>query len=192
MISDPAAEAIERGSRARRDKRLDDARTAFADAARLYREGGSAADLAHALTKQAQIERDEHRFDDALRFQCEALAIQRTLTNRKTLAHVLRHLADILQSAGRHADADPYYVEALAIFRSEPDIAPLDYANAIRSVALHREHRGDKDGARILWSEARERYAALDALFLSLTGKAENPGVREADIHLARLTRESR
>ncbi|MGD0192499.1 MAG: tetratricopeptide repeat protein [Rhizomicrobium sp.] len=184
-----ATDALERGDEARLRKRPSDARQAFADAARLYREMGSTAELAHALTRQAQIERDEHRFDEALQFQLEALALQRTLGDRKVLAHVLRHVADILQAGGRHPEADPYYAQVLEIYRSEPDVPPLEFANTLRSMALHREHLADKDGARRLWSEARDRYAALDATFLALTGQAGNPGVREADARLAALSR---
>jgi len=36
------------------------------------------------------------------------------------------------------------------------------------------------------WREAKKRDT-LDDLFLQLTGKAENPGVRESDRHLATL-----
>jgi hypothetical protein len=52
---------------------------------------------------------------------------------------------------------------------------------------LHAQNLGQKDEARRLWREARDRYATLDALFLSLTGSAENPGVKEADRRLAAL-----
>jgi tetratricopeptide (TPR) repeat protein len=149
--------------------------------------GGSKAELAHALTRQAQIERDERRFAKALDYQLEALAIQRTLDDRKTLAHILRHVGDILQVSGRHADAEPHYNEMLDLYRAESGVPPLELANAIRSVALHNGHLGNTEKARSLWQEARDRYAALDALFLSLTGKSENPGVLEADRHLIAL-----
>jgi len=52
---------------------------------------------------------------------------------------------------------------------------------------IPHEMRGDKDKARSAWQDARSRYGALDALFLSLTGRHENPGVAEADRRLAAL-----
>ena len=117
----------------------------------------------------------------------EALNIQRMLGNSSTLAPVLRHVAEILADAGRHGEATPYCHEMLALYRALPDAAPLDMANAVRSAAEHERHIGRKEEARRLWQEARERYAALDAEFLALTGKNENPGVREADRRLALL-----
>jgi tetratricopeptide (TPR) repeat protein len=181
--------ALERGETARREKRLDDARTAFAEAADVLRPTGSRADLAHALTRQAQIERDERLFAKALEYQLEALTIERTLNDRKRLAHTIRHVADILQDERRHAEAAPYYSEMLELYRTEAGVLPLEFANAIRSVALHNEYLGNKEQSLALWQEARDRYAALDALFLSLTGKSENPGVQEADRRLAALRR---
>jgi tetratricopeptide (TPR) repeat protein len=186
-MNDKIAQALERGSVARREKHLDEARAAFAEAARYARAAGVHADLAAALTRQAQIERDLGLFDKALSYQLEALAIARNLNTPQTLAHVLRHAGDILQAAGRHAEADPYYREMLALYRATLDTPPLDIANAIRSVAIHAQNLRETDEARRLWQEARERYAALDDVFLSLTGKAENPGVKEADRRLAAL-----
>jgi tetratricopeptide (TPR) repeat protein len=182
-----AIAALERGETARREKRPAEARAAFGEASALFRMDGSQTELAHALTRQAQIERDEGLFAKALDYQLEALAIQRTLDDRKRLAHIVRHVGDILQDDGRHAEADPYYGEMLNIYRTEPDAPPLEFANAIRSAALHNEHLGNTEKARLLWQEARDRYAALDSLFLSLTGKNENPGVLEANRHLMAL-----
>lgn len=36
----------------------------------------------------------------------------------------------------------------------------LNLANAIRSFAVLKEEAGEHDGAQLLWSEARELYAA--------------------------------
>jgi tetratricopeptide (TPR) repeat protein len=186
-VNADTALALERGTVARREKRLDDARAAFAEAADSARKSGVLSDLAAALTNQAQIERDTGFLDKALAYQLDALAIARGLNEPQNLAHVLRHVGDILQAANRHADADSYYREMLALYRATPDTPPLDIANAVRSVALHAQNLGQKDEARRLWREARDRYATLDALFLSLTGSAENPGVKEADRRLAAL-----
>lgn len=75
----------------------------------------------------------------------------------------------------------------LDLYRSLPDVAPLEMANATRSVAVHAEHMRDSAEAKRLWLEVRERYAALDTFFHELTGVAANPGVLEADRHLAAI-----
>ncbi len=181
------AKACERGEAARREKRPADARAAFAEAVEFFRASGPDGDLAHALTRRAQIERDMGKHDAALRDQEEALSLYREMANQNALPHVIRHLADILQDAGRHEEAAPYYREMLVLYSSRNDVPPLEIANAMRSVALHAEYAGDTAEARRLWRDVRERYAALDELFHRLTGVATNPGVIESDKHLAAL-----
>lgn len=182
-----ASDALARGETARRERRLDDATRDFSAAIAIFRTAGQAESLAHALTRRAQIARDARDFDKALRDQDEALDIFRMLGDPLALAKAVRHFADILQDAGRHEEAAPYFDEMLAIYRAHAETPALEYANAIRSVALHAEHRGLAAEARLLWTEARARYNALDDVFLELTGKPENPGVREADRRLAIL-----
>jgi tetratricopeptide (TPR) repeat protein len=181
-----AKAAIARGNDARFSN-PSEARVAFAEAAAIYRAQKCDADLARALSRQARIERDARNYDQAIAFQAEALALERKVGDKQSLAQTLRHLADVLGDAGRHNDADLYYREMLALYRALPDMTPLDMANAVRSAAEHERHMGRNDEARRLWQEARERYAALDAVFLEITGKNDNPGVREADRRLALL-----
>lgn len=180
-------EALERGEQARREHRPDDARMAFAEAAEVFRRRGIWAELAHSLARQAQIERDTGQFDQAIAFQEEALGIARDLGDDTKLVHVLRHLGDILQASGRHTDADPFYREMLSLYRSLPDTAPLELANAVRSVAMHEQSLGNVSEARTLWQEARDRYSRLDEVFKEMTGKEGNPGVEEADKRLSEL-----
>jgi tetratricopeptide (TPR) repeat protein len=181
-----AKAAMARGNEARSSD-PPQARAAFAEAAGIYRALKRPTALAQALSRQARIERDLKDYDRALAFQMEALSIQRSFGDNAALAHVLRHVAEILADAGRHDEATPYCHEMLALYRGLTDVAPLDMANAVRSAAEHERHTGRKDEARRLWQEARDRYAALDAEFLALTGKNDNPGVREADKRLALL-----
>jgi tetratricopeptide (TPR) repeat protein len=182
-----AEAAIERGLDARRDKRPDDARAAFAEAADIFQSLGLKAQLAETRTRQAQIERDTRNFAEAFAFQSDAIALERPLGAPRTLAHMLRHAGDILQDWGRHADADPYYDEMIALYKSLADIPPLELANALRSVALHTGFMGERQKSIELWRDVRNRYAALDDQFLALTGVRENPGVKEADRRLAAL-----
>ena len=64
------------------------------------------------------------------------------------LAHTLRHLGDVYRET-RHTDrARACYDEALALYRSYPEAAPLDLANAIRSVAVLQQASGNRAAAR--------------------------------------------
>lgn len=184
--SQSAASKLESGENARREKRLPDARADFAAAADWYAVHGPAQMQVHALTRQAQIERDLSNYDAAVDFQESALRLQRTI-GPDGLPHVLRHLADIMDDAGRYREASPYYAEMERIYRNSSATPPLEMANAIRSLAVHAEHVGDKEKAQQLWTEARDRYSKLDHQFLQLTGQPRNPGVEEAERRLALL-----
>lgn len=175
---------LDEGDKARREERLDDAARAFAAAVDHCRDRNAPGDL--ALARRARIARDRHHYPAAARDQEDAVAILRQQDDPLRLAHALRHLGDICHDAGHHADAAPHYVEMLNIYRAH-DTPPLEMANAIRSVAVHHQTLGERERARALWTEARERYAALDDLFERLTGKRENPSVAEADRRLALL-----
>ena len=179
-----AGRKLESGEIARREKRFADARADFAVAADWYATHGPIRMQVHALTRQAQIERDVGNYEAAVGFQQTALQLQRD-TGPEGLPHVVRHLADILDDAGRHRDASPYYAEMEKLYRNSSATPPLEMANAIRSLAVHAERIGDKKRAEQLWVEARDRYAKLDHVFLQLTGERRNPGVEEAERRLA-------
>lgn len=124
---------------------------------------------------------------EALVRQRRAIALLRGTDDALALAHALRHLADMLIEAGDPAEAAPAITEMLALYGAAPDAPPLDVANALRSAALQAEAIHDSDTAWIFWIQARARYEPLDALFEHMTGQPGNPGVAEADVHLARL-----
>lgn len=188
VMNDPqlAARRLESGETARREKRLHEARVDFAAAAGWYSAHGPIAMQIHALTRQAQIERDLRNYDAATDFQQRALQLQREI-GPDGLPHVMRHLADILDDSGRYDEASRYYAEMESLYRGNSATPPLEMANAVRSLAVHAEHRGDKERAHQLWTEARDRYSKLDQLFLKLTGERRNPGVEEAERRLASL-----
>jgi beta-lactamase regulating signal transducer with metallopeptidase domain len=181
-----AGRQLETGEIARREKRFADARADFAAAATWYATHGPTRMRVHALTRQAQIERDLGNYDAAIGFQQTALQLQREIGS-DGLPHVVRHLADMLDDAGRHEDASPYYSEMEMLYRNSSSTPPLEMANAVRSLAVHAEHVGDKKRAAQLWIEARDRYSKLDQLFSDLTGEQRNPGVEEAERRLALL-----
>ena len=139
---------------------------------------------AAAYAQAAQTSRDAGDFHDALVQQRRAVALLRDVGDKAALAHAIRHVADILVAAGRAQEAAEPITEMLMLYRGGSDAPPLDIANALRSAAVHAEAISDNETARAFWIQARERYAALDALFEGLTG---NPGVIEADAKLAAL-----
>jgi tetratricopeptide (TPR) repeat protein len=199
MSKDSAAEvALERGMAARREsldlpnpadreRRLTDAKQDFEEAAGLFRKEGERSRLAYTLSRQAQVARDRGRHEQAAGFQAEALSITRDLGDGAGLPLMLRGMADILQAAGRRDEAAPLYAEMMSLYRANPATAPLELANAVRSLAKHEESRGNLGQARVLWSEARDLYAKLDEVFLKMTGSPGNPGVKEAERRLAAL-----
>jgi tetratricopeptide (TPR) repeat protein len=188
MFRNPeAAKALSDGEEARRDNRLVDASGAFAQAVAILRPLGSSERLAHALARRAQIARDLSDYVQARSAQQEAVDIYRGLDDTRALAHAVRHLADILADAGLCEEAAPLYREMLELYNASDAVAPLEMANAIRSVAVHAERSGDVVEARRLWLEARQRYEEVGEELERLTGTSENPGVVEANRHLAGL-----
>ncbi len=187
-MKDAGYEAFERGEETRRTNQPPSAaRDAFAQAVAAFRSAGSPSDLARALTRCAQVERDIRNYDAALQFQQEAVDLYRSCDKTASLAHAIRHYADILVAAGRCEDAAPFYREMLQLYEDSCEVPPLEMANAIRSVALHAELSGDAQQARRFWHDARARYENLGPLFAQLTGSSENRAVKEADRHLATL-----
>ena len=94
------------------------------------------------------------------------------------LAHKVRHLGDLHRHCDRLDDAESCYSEALALYREHDGSGSLDYANAVRRMAILKERRGDSVQALALWREARDLYAAVDVA----------SGIEEAERHIARLT----
>jgi tetratricopeptide (TPR) repeat protein len=170
MDSDPK-ELISSGFIARREGRLDDARQLFADAVDF---AGEPATRAHALTCAGQIERDLGDDTGALERYQEAAGIFRKLNDPLKLAHTVRHVADILSHQGMATLAARCYDESIAIYRKNPATPPLDLANTLRGYAMLKVQTGAEDGAKLLWKEARDLYAAAGV----------EAGVQESDAHL--------
>ena len=164
------ARALWRADRARREDRPADAKPELIEAVERCRASGRREELALVLKKLGQIERDLQHGDVAIRLYEEAAAIYRTTGDALKLAHTIRHIGDIHQDAGRGDLAAPWYDEALALYRQSGPTRTGDLANAIRSVAVHKEG---------LWEEARDLYASLDSRYAR--------GVDEASTRLGRL-----
>ncbi|HEX3552590.1 MAG TPA: tetratricopeptide repeat protein [Thermoanaerobaculia bacterium] len=177
-MSDAAGDLQRRALQARREGRLADARRDLMEAVSLLREGEDRTALAQALRNLGELER---RMDGeaARRHYEEAVAILRESVEPLRLAHTVRHLGDVYCEAGCAELAEPCYHEALALYRGHDHTLPIDLANAIRSLAVLKEDAGDIEGARRLWGEARDLYAAVDVA----------PGVAESAARLALLAR---
>lgn len=143
--------------------------------------------MARALTRLGQIERDLGNREAARAHYQEAVSIYRTEGDVLGLAHALRHLGDIQHDTGRPDLAAPCYEEALDLYRRNVMTRRSDLANAVRSMALHKESVGDFEQARQFWLEARALYVSLDGPLRRLMGRTPNAGVVESDEHLVRL-----
>lgn len=152
-------------------------RRCLAEAVALLRAAGATTELAAALGKLGHAEEDVGRDDAALGCREEAVAVARRAGHPLTLAHAVRHLGDLHRKAGRLEGAEACYAEALALYGGQDDPPALDYANALRPMAILNETLGRTDEARTLWRRARELYAAIPV----------EAGVAECREHLARL-----
>ena len=178
-----------RAHQARRENRLADARRDLVDAVAICRREQVASDLAFAVKRLGQIERDLGNLDAALALYEEAAAIYRERDDALNLAHTIRHVGDIHHDRGRGGPAERCYDEALTLYRRSRGTRRSDLANAVRSMALQKERTGDLEHARALWKEARDLYASLDGPLRRIFTRRPNPGVVESSEHLMRLGR---
>ena len=170
MTSPPATEAGMQEVAAR-------IRGHLTDAAALCRAAGATRELAAALGKLGHVEQDTGRGDAALACYEESVAVARRAGHPAVLAHAVRHLGDAHRQAGRLAAAETCYAEALALYAAQDEPPPLDYANALRPMAILKEALGQVDDARALWQRARALYGTVSIA----------AGVAECTDHLARL-----
>lgn len=111
-----------------------------------------------ALKELGRAERAAGELEAARSLYEEAVLLCRQEGHPVLLAHTLRHLGDVQREAGRLVAAERCCEEALALYRREVGRRPLEVADALRSTALLREARGDAEGAREVWAEARTLY----------------------------------
>lgn len=170
IASPPAA-------RAEAEQAAANVRRCLAEAVALCRAAGADRELATALGKLGHAEEDAGRDDDALACREEAVTVARRAGHPMPLAHAVRHLGDLRRKAGRLAAAEACYAEALALYEGQEEPPALDYANALRPMAILKESLGRAGEARILWRRARDLYGTVPA----------ETGVAECREHLARL-----
>lgn len=147
------------------------------EAVALCREAGSDRDLTTALRRLGHAEQDAGRDDMAVALYEEAVVAARRTGDPLLLAHAIRHVGDAHRAAQGLAEAEACYDEALGLYAEHPDPPPVDYANAIRPMAILKEVLGETDEARHLWQRAKTLYAAVPIV----------AGVAECDENLTRL-----
>ncbi|MDE2923106.1 MAG: tetratricopeptide repeat protein [Acidobacteriota bacterium] len=143
----------------------------------LCRRGGDDRELAIALRRLGHAEQDAGRDDVAVARYEEAVAAARRTGDPLLLAHAIRHVGDAHRARRRLSTAETCYDEALALYAAEDEPPALDYANAIRPMAILKEALGETDEARHLWQRAKALYAAVPVA----------AGVAECDENLTRL-----
>lgn len=153
-------ELLDQALQSRKEHRLDDARRSLLEATEIARQSQAKLDLARALTRLGQIERDLRHSDAALQCYEEAVAIYRDEGDALRLAHGVRHMADIHLEQKRRDVAERCYYEALAIYRAQEEVSPLELANAIRGLAVLKSGDRETGEAKLLWQEARDLYDA--------------------------------
>lgn len=153
-------------------------RELLVEAVAICRETGAKRELAGALGRLGHVEQDTGRAAAALAAFREAASVARGTDDGALLAHAVRHVGDVHRHAGRLAEAEACYDEALSVYRhlNAATTAPLDYANALRPMAILKEELGQVAEARVLWGRARDLYGAAGI----------EAGVAECADHLAR------
>ena len=149
----------------------------LASAVAMCRDRGSPVSHAQALHLLANVEHDIGQEDRARSLWEEAITILRDTDDVLQLAHKVRHLGDLHRHCDRLDDAEACYSEALALYREHDSPGSLDFANALRRMAILKERQGDSPRALALWRETRDLYAAVPMA----------PGVEEAESHIVRL-----
>ena len=164
-------------NRAESDETARLVRRQLKEAVDLCREAGADRELATALRRLGHAEQDAGRIEAAAARYEEAVAAARRTGDQLLVAHAIRHVGDAHRAAGQLAAAETCYDEALALYAEHSDPPALDYANAIRPMAILKEEFGKTDEARHLWKQAKALYADVPVI----------DGVAECEENLTRL-----
>ena len=151
-------------------------RADLAKAVAICRRVDAKRELSIALGKLGHVEQS-----DVAKLACyeEAVAAARDCGDPMRLAHAVRHMGDVHRAAQRMQDAGTCYDEALTLYRATDSPPVLDFANAVRPMAILKARLGEDEAARALWQEAKDLYAAVGIA----------AGVEEADRWLNRLNK---
>lgn len=123
---------------------------------------GDKKQLADALKQLANIlRRPPFGRDEANEVYGRAAALYEELGLHLEEAWCRRHIGINHEYAGRLGEAERLYDEALVLYREHSRDDDLNYANAVRYVAVIRERLGKKQESAKLWEEAYERYSKV-------------------------------
>lgn len=130
---------------------------------------------AHLTTAREAI--TEGRPADARNSYARAGALCRESGAALLQAHALRHLSDLDREADHLEQALAHAEQAAALYRANGQGASLDMAHALRLKALALDGLRRVGPARLVWTAARDLYAALGVA----AGAEECNGRLEAD-----------
>jgi tetratricopeptide (TPR) repeat protein len=145
------------GRKARLERRLEDAGSAFREALKLCGRDDDPRLVAELHAELAYVEHALHDEQSAEADYRKATEMFQTLRDPYRTAHNMRHLADILRETGRPKEAAPYYSESIDFFRKSGEY-PLQLANALRGLALTQGDLQDFAGSLQSWAEANALY----------------------------------
>jgi tetratricopeptide (TPR) repeat protein len=139
--------------------RVETARREVAEARKI----GDKARLAHALNRLGNIERRPRLLHDvALATFAEARELFHELGMPLDEGGVQRQIGIVQEYQGRLTKAEESYENALVLYRAYESGKTLDYANAVRYVAVIKNRVGKRDESTQLWLEAFGRYDDLN------------------------------
>ncbi len=165
------------GYQACREHRFEEARDLFAQAVAESRFLPDRSALITSLKALGSAERDLRHPTTAIKCYRDAAALQHTTGDQLGWAHSIRHVADILREQKLPREAEAAYDQVLVVYAQRPDPPVLDYANALRGLALLKDHAGDVEEALHLWRAARAKYEAAGV----------EAGITECQTHIAFL-----
>jgi tetratricopeptide (TPR) repeat protein len=120
---------------------------------------GDKKQFADALKSLANIlRRPPFGRDEANELYTRAAALYAELGLYLEEAWCKRHIGINHEYANRLEEAERFYDDALELYRKHSREDDLNYANAVRYVAVIKERLGKKQASAQLWEEAHERY----------------------------------
>ncbi len=116
------------------------------------------------MIRQGHLAQDEGNLTQAIDLAHQALALydDESLDDKELLVYAQRHLADFQRRAGLRDEALESYEAALATYRELGDSYSLDFANALRGIALALEEAGEQERANDAWNAAGNIYTRLE------------------------------
>ena len=154
------------------------------------RKGNDKQNLADALRELGNIQRRPPGLrEEANGTYAEAAEIYKELDLPLDAAWVTRHIGINHEYADRLIEAEEAYENALALYRLHSATDDLDYANAVRYVAVIKDRLGKRDESDRLWTEAVERYEKVGIVEGVAEGAAHLTlfALDKGDLDLARI-----